>query len=149
MNGLVATTLPQHSVGEAKRLLGNRLTQASPSADRFVDLVERLKIYFNGKKVTFPDELDLSGATLFQCQVWQATRLIPYGETRSYLWLAKEIGRAEAVRAVGQALRKNPLPVIVPCHRVLASNGGLGGFSGGIGMKMYLLHLESPSNNFT
>ncbi len=146
--GLIATTLPQHSVKEAERLLGNRLPQATRSPRYFTDLMERLKLYFNGKKITFPDDLDLSKATRFQSEVWQATRLIPYGETRSYLWLARLIGRLEAVRAVGQALGKNPLPVIVPCHRVIASNGRLGGFSGGLEIKKCLLNLESSAKDF-
>ena len=149
IRGLIATTLPQHSVEETEQLLGNRLNQATRSSIRFVGLVERFKLYFKGEKVTFSDELDLSEATPFQQQVWQATRLIPYGETRSYLWLAMQIGRPEAVRAVGQALGRNPLPVVVPCHRVVASNGGLGGFTGGIEMKKRLLNLESLTYNFT
>jgi methylated-DNA-[protein]-cysteine S-methyltransferase len=147
--GLVATTLPQHSVEETEQLLDNRLNQATRSSSRLAGLVERFKLYFKGEKVTFHDELDLSEATPFQQQVWQATRLIPYGETRSYLWLAMQIGRPEAVRAVGQALGRNLLPIIVPCHRVVASNGGLGGFSGGIEMKKRLLNLESSADKFT
>jgi methylated-DNA-[protein]-cysteine S-methyltransferase len=147
--GLVATTLPQHSVEETEQLLDNRLNQATRSSSRLAGLVERFKLYFKGEKVTFHDELDLSEATPFQCNVWQSTRLIPYGETRSYLWLAIQIGRPEAVRAVGQALGRNPLPIIVPCHRVVASNGGLGGFSGGIEMKKHLLNLESSADKFT
>ncbi len=105
--------------------------------------MERLKGYFSGHKVAFPDELDLSGATAFQCEVWRITRLIPYGETRSYAWVAGQIKRLEAVRAVGQSLGKNPLPVVIPCHRVVASDGKLGGFSGGVEMKRQLLCLEA------
>jgi len=77
--------------------------------------------------------------------VWQATRLIPYGETRSYLWVAVQIGKPGAARAVGQALGRNPLPVIIPCHRVIASDGGLGGFTGGLVMKRRLLELETSA----
>jgi len=77
--------------------------------------------------------------------VWQATRLIPYGETRSYLWVAVQIGKPGAARAVGQALGRNPLPVIVPCHRVIAADGGLGGFTGGLEMKRRLLELETTA----
>src|SRR3990172_6320272 len=72
-----------------------------------------------------------------------ATRLIPYGEPRSYLWIAEKIGKPGAARAVGQALGKNPLFIIVPCHRVVASDGGLGGFGGGLQMKRRLLSMES------
>lgn len=109
----------------------------------FEDLAERLRAYYAGRKVDFPDELDLSTATIFQREVWEATKLIPYGETRSYKWVAEQIAKPKAVRAVGQALGKNPLPVIVPCHRVLASKGGLGGFGGGLEMKRFLLQLEA------
>jgi methylated-DNA-[protein]-cysteine S-methyltransferase len=115
------------------------------SPERFADLRRRLRAYFNGRDVDFPDELDLEGATFFQRKVWQAARLIPRGETRSYAWLAGRIGQPRAARAVGQALGRNPLPVIVPCHRVLASDGGLGGFSGGLDMKRLLLGLEAAN----
>ena len=74
------------------------------------------------------------------------TRLIPYGETRSYLWVAKQIGRPGAVRVVGQALGRNPLAIIVPCHRVIASDGGFGGFGGGVEMKRHLLWLEASAD---
>ncbi|MFC1966108.1 methylated-DNA--[protein]-cysteine S-methyltransferase [Chloroflexota bacterium] len=140
--GLLATTLPQQSAQEALQLLGDNVNQATYSPYLLNNLTERLKTYFSGHRVSFPDELDLSGATPFQHKVWEATRLIPYGETRSYLWVAEQIKRPEAVRAVGQALGKNPLPLIVPCHRVVASNGKLGGFGGGLEMKENLLRLE-------
>ena len=146
--GLLATTLPHPTEKEACRLLGEGVEQAVQSPRCFDDLTERLKAYFSGEKVVFPDRLDLSKATPFQGAVWQAARLIPYGETRSYLWIAKRIGKPEAARAVGQALGKNPLLIIVPCHRVIASDGGLGGFGGGLEMKRRLLKLESPLMSF-
>ena len=144
--GLLATTLPQRSAQEARQLLGESVNEAGWSPHSFDDLMERLKSYFGGHKVTFPDKLDLSGVTPFQRQVWEATRLIPYGETRSYLRVASQIGRPEAVRAVGQALGRNPLSIIVPCHRVIASNGKPGGFGGGLEMKERLLRLEASAN---
>ena len=147
--GLLAITLPQRSAEEAHRLLDNRLNQATWSLRPFADLVERLKGYFSGKKVTFPDRLDLSEATSFQREVWEMTRLIPYGETRSYLWVAEQMKRPRAVRAVGQALGRNPLAIIVPCHRVVASSGKLGGFGGGVEIKRYLLWLEASVNKLT
>ncbi len=143
--GLLGTTLPQPSAQEAHQLLGDSVNRATLAAHPFADLVERLKVYFSGHRATFPDELDLSQATPFQGEVWEMTRLIPYGETRSYLWVAEQIKRPGAVRAVGQALSRNPLPVIVPCHRVVASDGKLGGFSGGVEMKRYLLWLEASN----
>ncbi len=143
--GLVGTTFPQRSAQEAYQLLGDSANHAAWPPRLFDDLMERLKVYFSGHKAAFPDELDLSGAAPFQREVWEITRLIPYGETRSYLWVAEQIKKPGAVRAVGQALSRNPLPVIVPCHRVVASDGKLGGFSGGLEMKRRLLWLEASA----
>ncbi len=140
--GLVRLTLPQPSAQGALELLGSSLSHATRSPHQFEDMISRLRIYFDGCKVAFPDELDLSRATHFKRQVWRLTRLIPYGESRSYRWLAEQIGQPNAMRAVGQALAQNPLPIIIPCHRVVASNGKLGGYSGGVEMKRRLLHLE-------
>jgi methylated-DNA-[protein]-cysteine S-methyltransferase len=144
--GLLCTILPQPSAQEAERLLGNRVKDATWSDNFFADLMKRLRTYFAGQRATFPDELDLSPATAFQREVWQLTRLIPYGETRSYSWVAEQLGKAGAGRAAGQALARNPLPIIIPCHRVVASDGKLGGYSGGVEMKRWLLHLEALSH---
>lgn len=138
--------MPQRSAQEACQLLGNNVSYATWSPHLFDDLMERLRTYFSGHKVAFPDKLDLFRATHFQREVWEITRLIPYGETRSYAWVAEQIKRPKAVRAVGQALSKNPLPIIVPCHRVVASDGKLGGFSGGVKMKKCLLSLEASAS---
>lgn len=143
--GLLCTTLPRPSAQEIRQLFGESINHASWSPHLFQDLMQRLKLYFAGHRVNFPDKLDLSGATRFQGAVWETTRLIPYGETRSYAWVAEQIKQPRALRAVGQALSRNPLPIIVPCHRVLASNGRLGGFSGGIEMKRRLLYLEGSA----
>jgi len=145
--GLLRTTLPQHSAEEALQRLGDGVNQAVWSPRQFEDLVERFKIYFSGHRVAFPDELDLSRATPFQRMVWEVTRLITYGETRSYAWVAEQISKPEAVRAVGQALGKNPLPIIIPCHRVITSDGKLGGFSEGLEMKRFLIHMEASVDN--
>ncbi len=144
--GLLGTTLPQPSAQEACQLLGNSVSYATWSPHLFDDLMERFKVYFSGHRTTFRDKLDFPRATHFQCEVWEITRLIPYGETRSYGWVAEQIKKPQAVRAVGQALSKNPLPIIVPCHRVVTSDGKLGGFSGGVEMKRYLLSLEAEAN---
>jgi len=145
-SGLLGATLPQGTAREAERRLGDRVREAVRSDDFLADLIERLRDYFAGQRVAFADELDLSRATVFQRGVWQLTRLIPYGETRSYGWVAVRMGKAGAGRAVGQALGRNPLPVIIPCHRVVAKDGGLGGYSGGVAEKGYLLRLESAAN---
>ncbi len=146
VKGLRCVTLPQRSAQEAHQLLGDRVNHAAWSPQLFDDLIQRLRIYFGAHKVNFPDELDLSGVTPFQRQVWEITRLIPYGETRSYAWVAEQIKKPRAMRAVGQALGKNPLPIIIPCHRVVASDGKLSGFGGGVEMKRYLLSLETPAS---
>ncbi len=86
--------------------------------------------------------MDLSSGTSFQQKVWRALTKIPRGQTRSYAWVARQIGKPKAVRAVGAACGANPVPVIVPCHRVIASDGSFGGFGGGLPMKRQLLRLE-------
>jgi methylated-DNA-[protein]-cysteine S-methyltransferase len=147
-SGLRRTTLPQRTERAVYELLGDSLKNAMSSPRRFADLIERYHTYFSGCKVDFPDALDLTDATLFQCAVWQATRDIPYGQTRSYTWLAERVGNVKATRAVGQTMARNPLPIIIPCHRVLAKGGGLGGFSGGLQVKKMLLRLEAnPAAN--
>ena len=143
--GLLRTTLPQHSAQEARRLLGNGVNHAVRSHKQFDGLMERFKTYFRGGKIAFPDELDLPGATPFQRKVWEITRLIPYGETRSYTWVAEQVNKPRAARAVGQALAGNPLPIIIPCHRVVTIDDKLGGFSGGVEIKKRLLNLESSA----
>jgi methylated-DNA-[protein]-cysteine S-methyltransferase len=142
---LVHITLPQPSAGEAERCLDKN--EAIRDAWLFDDLIQRLQSYFSGHKVTFSDRLDISGATPFHRRVWEVTGLIPYGETRSYAWVAEQMGKPGAVRAVGQALGRNPLPIIIPCHRVVNSNGKLGGYTGGLGWKRYLLALESATHS--
>ncbi len=97
----------------------------------------------SGARVRFDLPLDLRHHTVFQQAVWRAAAKIPAGETRSYAWVAKNIGRPKAARAVGQALGANPVPVVVPCHRVVSSAGTLGGFSGGLPMKRRLLAIEA------
>lgn len=144
--GLQRTTVPQPYWEEARRRLGGEwLKYAVWAPPSFADLTKRLWAYFSGQKTAFPDKLDLGDATPFQHEVGEKTRLIPYGETRSYSWVAEQIGRPGGARAVGQALARNPLPIIVPCHRVVARDGKLGGYSGGLGMKRYLLSLEASA----
>lgn len=140
--GLRAVTLPQQTRQKALDMLPDSQTAAGSPA-QFKNLAERICGYFDGRRQDFSDALDLTAATSFQRRVWRAARLIPYGETRSYRQLAASTGRPGAARAVGQALARNPLAIIVPCHRVLPANGGLGGFGGGVKMKRYLLSLEA------
>jgi methylated-DNA-[protein]-cysteine S-methyltransferase len=107
----------------------------------FPDVVAQLRAYFAGELTAFDVALRLDG-TVFQQRVWSAVLEIPYGETRSYGELAKGIGRPEAPRAVGLANGRNPIAVIVPCHRVIGSDGSLTGYGGGLHRKRALLDHE-------
>ncbi len=140
--GLLALTLPQKSAEDTLKLLGEAAVRGRRRDDRFYELVCQLRDYMWGKRVAFNQTLDLSWATPFQRRVWQEARRIPFGESRSYGWIAEQLGQPGASRAVGQALGRNPLPVVIPCHRVLAKGGGLGGYSGGLDVKRRLLKLE-------
>ncbi|MFO7311704.1 MAG: methylated-DNA--[protein]-cysteine S-methyltransferase [Bacillota bacterium] len=101
----------------------------------------QLTEYFAGRRREFDFPLDLEG-TPFQLAVWRCLCTIPFGETRSYAWVARAIGRPMAFRAVGQAIGNNPIPIVVPCHRVIASDGSFGGYTGGLDIKRFLLRLE-------
>jgi len=119
------------------------LSGAIEDSPFFADLPQRLQRYFRGEEVNFPDRLDLRDATPFQRAVLELVRSIPYGETKSYAWVAKQSGKPKAFRAVGQVLARNPLPVIVPCHRVVGSDGSLVGFGSSLGLKKRLLDMEA------
>lgn len=108
----------------------------------FKEVIKQLDEYFAGKRQEFDLPLAPAG-TDFQCQVWQGLQEIPFGETWSYGELARHVGRPKASRAVGAANGLNPIPVIIPCHRVIGSNGKLTGFGGGLETKSFLLNLES------
>ena len=108
---------------------------------RFRDVIRQLDEYFAGARRAFDLPLDLRGPE-FHRRCWQALQRIPYGQTWSYAQLAATVGSPLASRAVGQANHHNPVAIIVPCHRVIASNGTLGGFGGGLAAKRFLLHLE-------
>ena len=108
----------------------------------FREAVAQLEAYFAGERRTFDLPLAPVG-TAFQQRVWAALRTIPYGETRSYGWLAAEIGAPGSARAVGLANGRNPIAVVVPCHRVIGANGTLTGYAGGMERKRLLLDLEA------
>jgi methylated-DNA-[protein]-cysteine S-methyltransferase len=106
------------------------------------DLAGRLSRYFAGEAVVFDEPLDPIVGTDFQRRVWAVTRAIPRGQTRSYGDVAREVGSPSAARAVGQAMARNPWPIVVPCHRVVGSDGKLTGFGGGVEMKRQMLSME-------
>ncbi|MBH3428736.1 methylated-DNA--[protein]-cysteine S-methyltransferase [Pseudomonas alkylphenolica] len=112
-----------------------------PAGNRLDEVARQLEEYFAGKREQFQVKLAAQG-TPFQHEVWQALQRIPYGTTCSYGDLAHEIGRPRAVRAVGTANGANPIAIIVPCHRVIGSNGTLTGYAGGVERKQLLLELE-------
>ncbi len=120
--------------GTAKQA-DNAIGEASREARR------QLEKYLTGAGREFTLELDIRG-TEFQKKVWNALREIPYGETRTYREIAERIGHPLAARAVGQAAHKNPLPIVIPCHRLVGSNGALTGYAGGLELKRSLLALE-------
>lgn len=141
--GVVATTLPHATPEEALAQARAKHPEARSLPEEAVaEVAAQVCQYLDGQRRDFQVSLDLSGYTPFQRQVWEATRRIPYGETRSYAWLARQIGKPRAARAVGQALGANPVPMLVPCHRVLASDGSLGGYTGGLALKRRLLLME-------
>ncbi len=143
--GICCTTLPRASREEALSELGEDVLNSNCDPDFFQELIARFQAYFAGTKTDFCEKLDLSEGTPFQREVWETARLIGYGETRSYGWIAKNIKKPGASRAVGRALGKNPVPLLVPCHRVVAADGGLCGFAGGLETKKTLLRLEVSS----
>ena len=108
----------------------------------FAEVIRQLRGYFRGERKEFDLPLAPEG-TEFQLRVWNRLRTIPYGETISYAQLAERIGNPKAVRAVGLANGSNPIPIIIPCHRVIGSDGSLTGFGGGLPTKKMLLELES------
>lgn len=108
----------------------------------FKIVISQFKEYFSGKRKTFSIDLNPVG-TVFQKQVWKELEQIPYGTTINYGELANRIGNPKASRAVGGANGKNPIPVIIPCHRVIGKDGSLTGFGGGITIKEHLLRLET------
>ena len=108
----------------------------------FRTLIMKLEKFSLGQRVSFNEAIDISSGTKFGQRVWLEIKKIPRGETRSYLDIAKAIGQPNACRAVANACGRNPLPIIIPCHRVVSSDGTIGGFSSGIPLKKKLLKLE-------
>jgi methylated-DNA-[protein]-cysteine S-methyltransferase len=140
-NALFGVHLEQQ---KASKLINN-LTDAGISAKHLRQAQTEIQEYLSGVRKTFTVQLDIVG-TDFQKKVWQQLLKIPYGQTNSYKEIARQIKNPDAVRAVGSANGKNRFCIIIPCHRVIASNGTFGGYSGGIPFKKYLLKLENPQS---
>jgi methylated-DNA-[protein]-cysteine S-methyltransferase len=124
----------------AARILGSSPVE-HPDHPVLVEAERQLRAYFAGQLTSFDLPLDFNG-TAFQKSVWQALLTIPFGETRSYAEIARQIGRPTAVRAVGAANGRNPISIVAPCHRVIGSNGDLTGYAGGLAAKRHLLGIE-------
>lgn len=141
--GLVRVGLPNQ---DADELLADLATRVSPrvleAPSRLDETRRELDLYFEGKLTEFDLPLDWQLSKDFRRKVLRAIARIPYGQTRSYTQMATSAGNVRAVRAAGTACGTNPIPVVVPCHRVLRSGGALGGYGGGLPMKEALLHLE-------
>jgi methylated-DNA-[protein]-cysteine S-methyltransferase len=118
----------------------------SEKASPFKEIKSQLRLYFKSKIAKFDFKADPRVGTPFQKKVWAGLRKIPFGQTRSYAWLAQHIDNPKACRAVGNANGKNPISILIPCHRVIRETGALGGYTGGISYKQFLLNLEQKSN---
>jgi methylated-DNA-[protein]-cysteine S-methyltransferase len=145
-NGLVLVHRYERTPGDAIQPLRERLGDIVIQDVRRDDIGDsasrKLVAYHEGARVQFDEPVDLSLVSPFTQQVLRATARIPYGEVRPYAWVASEIGRPRAARAVGGSLHINPAAPIIPCHRVIASDNTLGGYGGGLEMKKWLLRLE-------
>ncbi len=144
--GVVKLSLPRSSGAGFRGWLTRHLPDAEfvESLTHLTILERELEEYFAGARQHFSVAFDLRG-TPFQMGVWRALASIPYGETRSYADVARKVKRPNAFRAVGAASGANPLPILIPCHRVIASDGGLGGYGGGLEAKRRLLALEGSA----
>ena len=145
--GLVKTTLPEISPDVCMDGISEHVDHAVLRPDRFTKLRKNLIQFCEGKPISFQDQiLDIDRVTPFLRLAWESCRSIPFGETRSYKWLAEQAGFPKAYRAAGQSMARNRFPLVVPCHRVVPSGGGLGGFGKGttrIALKRQLLEIEA------
>lgn len=144
--GRQRSTFEVQGLGNGRGTSGQREGNAHPRISNvewlLYEVRQQIAAYLAGKRQSFEVPLDLSWGTPFQRRVWRVARRIPYGRARSYGWIASRLGGRRYARAVGAALGANPVPLVVPCHRVLAQDGALGGFSGGLAIKRKLLELE-------
>lgn len=143
--GACRLILPGYSAPDLRRQIEWEFPESRPGRIGMDNLAGRIKRYFEGRGASLRCPLDLSRGTAFQRRVWRACAKIPLGRRSTYGELAAAIGCRGGARAVGQALGRNPVPLIVPCHRIVSAGGGLGGFSarGGVALKKRLLGLES------
>ena len=143
--GVSNVILTGRDPAQARKRLAAEFPEAEYDADLLPAFQKQLRQYLAGKLRSFHVKLDLSALTAFQRRVLDRCGRIGYGRTKTYGELAREIGRPKAARAVGGALGSNPVPLVIPCHRVVAGDGSLGGFSAeqGVSLKRHLLDMES------
>ena len=151
--GIRRTTLPEPTIEACQEKLGGAIDDAERTPEKFIDLRRKIERFLEGEDVDFGDvPIDVDDASPFLQAAWRACRTIPAGETRPYLWLASAAGRPNAPRAAGQAMARNRLPFLIPCHRVIASDGSLGGYGSGrtrLKLKKRLLEMEARSRALT
>jgi len=139
---LIATSLPEPTSKEAIAACGVEAADGAPD-DLLAGLAGDFRRYVAGRPVDFTGHpIDLTGRPPFHRRALLAARRIPYGQVCTYGWLAKQVGSPRAARAAGQAMAANPLPLVIPCHRVVGAGGALTGFGGGLALKRALLQLE-------
>jgi O-6-methylguanine DNA methyltransferase len=143
--GIDAIVLPRAS-GAAVKSAFQQSFSVDPieisQSDRLEDVRNQLIEYLSYRRQSFDFPIDLSRGTPFQRRVWRTLQRVPYGRLRSYRWIAARVGGLQYARAVGNAVGANPLPIVIPCHRIVAHDGTLGGFSSGLSVKRKLLTLE-------
>lgn len=145
-------------IAEGNRILRASFSEVAPSSQPtfsptlpvLARTIKLLDTYFAGGAINFAEiPVQIAYGTEFQQQVWKAIQQIPHGEVRSYQWIADEIGRPKSARSIGNAVGANPVSILIPCHRVIRSNGALGGYGGGLDRKRHLLALEGhDAQNF-
>jgi methylated-DNA-[protein]-cysteine S-methyltransferase len=139
--GLLRLNLPCSEEKFLKELSGQTSVEPEYRPSKLDNLSLWLEEYFKGNNKKYAEKFDLRGSE-FQKKVWKSIYKIPYGKLKSYGLLAKEINKPKASRAVGNAVGQNPIAIIIPCHRVIWNNGGIGGFGGGLDRKRFLLNVE-------
>lgn len=142
--GINGIALPKQSKQAIDKVLRDQSREPfqAASSPRLEAARRQLLDYLAGTRHTFDVPLDLSQGTVFQRQVWRTLQRVPFGKLRSYQWIAARVGGPQYARAVGNAVGANPIPIVIPCHRIVAQDATLGGFSGGLSMKRKLLSLE-------
>jgi len=139
---IISLDIHSKNLYEVKKHLSALYPDGIESEQSFMTIKFLLDKYLKGEPVDFDVDIDISGESQFTQKVLRELQKIPYGKVRSYLWIGKRLGHTMAARAVGQAVKNNPIPIIIPCHRVIREDGSLGGFSLGIEIKKKLLSLE-------